>query len=232
MNKPHFLQKLPPVGVAVFGVIATTAGSMLVAPSTFAANFANEVCYEDGLGGLSGQTIVCQDKEFVFEENFFTGDFTATDIAKIEILSNEFVFEVDAAPDRTINGTIDYDINILPDFVDMGYTFHSLELDTDVAGENNSYLITKDYEANNGAVGTLSSPDGNSDFTTAVKGATSISILDTFDADGLNPGGGEDALIAADNGATQKRGVPEPASILGLLAVGGLGLGLKAKKQS
>ncbi|NET75731.1 PEP-CTERM sorting domain-containing protein [Okeania sp. SIO1F9] len=34
------------------------------------------------------------------------------------------------------------------------------------------------------------------------------------------------------NTFTQKRVTPEPGTILGLLAVGGLGLGLKRKKQA
>lgn len=68
------------------------------------------------------------------------------------------------------------------------------------------------------------------DITTipSTPGATIQEIIDNFNDD--NPAAPE--VFAGINGLITTSTVPEPGTVLGLLAIGGLGLGLKKKKQS
>ncbi|GCL45406.1 PEP-CTERM sorting domain-containing protein [Microcystis aeruginosa] len=208
------------IGIAT---LSSVAGSLLVASSAQAST----ICYDPNgplsfgtLGGLRGSSVTCGDKIFTFGQNFFTGDWVDGDFAKIGFGAGEWFFQVaPVGPNPAARtGTISYDVSILPGFSKV---FDTIELDSDVSGMGR-YQITKDYSTDNGISGQLRSIDGSID-SASIFGAKHVRVVDTFTPNG-------DELFSADNAFTQKT-VPEPGTILGLLAVGGLGLVSRLKKQ-
>lgn len=234
MNKLNLLSKLAPMGVATLGAIAVSGiAAVPVNAQTFMGelftgfiNDANTVIDDEGNifdRGIIDIPTEVDDKLF---ENFMfdlsPGAFQLGDLIEIGFISGEYFFEVDVSANggpRPVDGTIMYEVSVL----NGPGSFALAEIDSAVIGTG-SFEITKDIEvlAGGGSDASIQSINGGSASTTAIAGATALKITDTFVSNG-------DSLEVADNGFIQT--APEPASLLGLLAVGGLGLGLKRKKQ-
>jgi hypothetical protein len=238
MIKLNLLQKLAPTGIAALSVITATAGSMLLAPSAQAQAVS---CFSGLATELQGASVQCLDKLF----DNFSIDPALPIVEELAVSIGQtaggtFFFNVNAQPlgvqgpfDRTIN----YDITI-----NQGSdVFDTVGFDTDID------QIVGDVEAFKevGILDVFSSPDFTPDVAVgdtltlvsingdpapdqSILGATKISISDTIQA-GVNS-----TVFSATNVFTQEppQNVPEPSAMLGLLALGGLGLGLKRKKQS
>ena len=227
MNQPKFLPKLAMAGVTS---ITAIAGSMLVAPSASASTliFPDQTCFVGTVGELlAAGSVTCEDKLFNNFEFDIAQDLGQNDVVDIGIAAGEFFFEY--APSttptpRATDGEISYDVAILPEFVEQGVTFDTLEVDSAVVGIG-EFQLTKEFVTNNGIDDEIFSINGGID-SASILGATFLSITDIYNSNG-------DELETSDNAFTQKAvGVPEPGTVLGLLAVSGLGLGLKRKKQS
>ncbi|REJ54264.1 MAG: PEP-CTERM sorting domain-containing protein [Microcystis wesenbergii TW10] len=117
--------------------------------------------------------------------------------------------------------------------LDPHKTFNDVEFDTDVSGPagNTNYHATKDIYTLNDLINpvvTLKSINGDEVSALGdLKGLTTIKVIDTF-ASGDQ---GLSLLQSSTNDFNQHNKVPEPGTILGLLAVGGLGLVSRFKKQ-
>lgn len=235
MAKLNLLQKLAPTGIAALSVITATAGSMLLAPSVQAQGV---LCFSgtvEALGALG--SVQCVDKLF---DNFsITPALPQVPglMAEITLLpSGNFSFNVEQEPfgvSGPFDRTISYDITI----TDPDYFFDKVGFDTDVdqiagnveAFKNLEILDIFSPEVKNSvAVGdtlSLVSINGSAD-SGSIRGATKIRVNDVLDA-GVNA-----TVFSVTNTYTQDINVPEPSAMLGLVALGGLGFGLKRKKQS
>ena len=236
--------------------IAASAASVLVAPSTSAQSLCRF-----GPNPIGGSPFECEnlipsvfgtegDKTVTLLGFDFGGTHTNGDLASgfIEFedfelpppgsfLGDEFIFDVvfenglEQVGITNGSGFVEYLIeieqSIAPDF-----TFNLVGLDSSEASPGvtvikDIFLTQEDLENDENSIGQLISVDGNDVGSSFVNlsGLTSVYIRDSYEV-------GEAAvLLEFDNDFIQAEGVPEPASILGLLVVGGLGLGLKRKKQ-
>jgi hypothetical protein len=111
--------------------------------------------------------------------------------------------------------------------------FENVSFDTDVSGMAGTYTATKEIKDLDGvSLLTLVSIDGSED-TQSIESAMvrTIKVIDTY---GVVSDGGMSLLQSSTNDFTQvphNSKVPEPGTILGLLAVGGLGLVSRFNKQ-
>ncbi|BAG04078.1 hypothetical protein MAE_42560 [Microcystis aeruginosa NIES-843] len=109
--------------------------------------------------------------------------------------------------------------------------FDSVSFDTDISGMGGTYKATKEIKTLAGAsLLTLESLNGSEDMDTLEPFMVqSIKVIDTY---GVMSDGGMSLLQSSTNDFTQHGiKVPEPGTILGLLAVGGLGMVSRFKKQ-
>jgi hypothetical protein len=129
-----------------------------------------------------------------------------------------------------INGpdTFTYEISILDAFPNNYFTGAQLDSDVNVNSPLGYGTITKEVIWTGGSV-LLTSTDGEPDpdgaFFPIPGGLRTLTVTDTLIP---NPGG---SLTSLSNKFTQATQVPEPGTILGLLAVGGLGLVSRFGKQ-
>ncbi|NCR08930.1 MAG: PEP-CTERM sorting domain-containing protein [Microcystis aeruginosa LG13-11] len=129
-----------------------------------------------------------------------------------------------------INGpdTFTYEISILPAFPNNYFTGVQLDSDVNVNLANGGYGNVQKRIAELPTL-LLTSTDGNPDpfsaFYPIPGGLRTLTVTDTLIP---NPGG---SLTSLSNKFTQATQVPEPGTILGLLAVGGLGLVSRFGKQ-
>ena len=129
-----------------------------------------------------------------------------------------------------INGpdTFTYEISILPAFPNNYFTGVQLDSDVNVNLANGGYGKVQKRIAELPTL-LLTSTDGNPDpfsaFYPIPGGLRTLTVTDTLIP---NPGG---SLTSLSNKFTQATQVPEPGTILGLLAVGGLGLVSRFGKQ-
>ena len=256
MNRFYLFQKLAPVGVAVLGVIVTTAGSILVAPSAF-AQVLGEICYEGSISGIPG-SVNCVDKVF---DNFSLDALDAAipaltpgpAIGELTIENDEifgdfgtylFAWESTEFLEGTAanNFSYSYDIAInAPD--DPNRFFRAIDIDTETDPFSDIVLqkeITVLEALNPTSVGqtrTISSVQGDAEILDISSlEATKLAVEDTllFGSLGIPNVNGIGVIEAGENSFVQRDGVPvpEPAtSVLGFLAISGLGLGLKRKKR-
>ncbi|TRV21038.1 MAG: PEP-CTERM sorting domain-containing protein [Microcystis flos-aquae Mf_WU_F_19750830_S460] len=113
--------------------------------------------------------------------------------------------------------------------------FDTIRFDTDISGPGGStnYLATKQVFTLGGTpLITLTSTNGSEAFGSILSfNASPIKVVDTFTS-GDN---GKSLLQSSTNSFTQDldppSSIPEPGTILGLLAVGGLGMFSSFKKQ-
>ncbi|MBC1193750.1 PEP-CTERM sorting domain-containing protein [Microcystis aeruginosa BLCCF158] len=108
--------------------------------------------------------------------------------------------------------------------------FDAVSFDTDISGMGGTYKATKEIQTLAGAsLLTLESLNGSEDMGSLASAMVqSIKVIDTY---GVISDGGMSLLQSSTNDFTQRPHVPEPGTILGLLAVGGLGLVSRFKKQ-
>ncbi len=241
MNKLNLLPKL-----ASMGVVATSlslSGIMLTTNNATAAvcGFALptdsyplsgtppfvDPCIE---GGKSITDIV------VTANPFGGGQATELEFEFLQPLANEHVFDAvyedsdnPGTPGDPVfeSGPLDYMVTYAVNILDNPNAFfHEVEIDSITVGDGST--ITKEIFSDAGMtnlIGEIESIDGSAESIKLTDKFQTLYIKDTIMvAEGA-------ALEAYDNGFIQKENVPEPASILGILAVGGLGLGLKRKKQ-
>lgn len=238
---------MPSVGIATLGVVSSTLGLMFATPSASASTVEDDFgplpvfCYEsiggpDSPGALlppnvNGDGVMCGDKVFS-NFNFTQMSGAPFDIREFDIVINVGGnWEVDfLGPLGGIGGQTDfmltYDVAIKDEYPD--YFFHEVELDSTVGADG--VTITKEVFTDSDQMPadllvTLTSIDGEPDASKDVAGLRFLSIKDTVS---ILPGGSLDDF---ENDFIQKRTVPEPTTMLGLLAFGGLGLAMKRKKQ-
>ncbi len=238
MNKLKSLPKLASMGA---GAIALSLSGIMLAPNNAAA----EVCGFIPPGGLLDPCIEGgkQVRDIVVETGspFGSGPADRIEIEFLQPLDNEHVFDVvyeqenedtpgtfdpvfEAGP---INYTLSYAIDILND---PDSFFDQVEIDSITAGS--TATVTKEIFSDagrNDLLDTIISTNGGIDTSISLFGER-LQTLYITDTIVLTEGA---AIEAYDNGFTQRevQPTPEPGTILGLLTVGGLGLGLKKKKQ-
>jgi hypothetical protein len=215
---------------------AATAASLLVAPSagavglTFFGDFDGVVCSQTtlalsltdcGVQGLEYHSVQLDDKLF---QDFVFPVLPAGVV--IDFDGADWSFEYDPEPDLG-NGT--YDISYDVDILDPNQFFDLIQLDTITSifpGVTTTKTIT---DSNTGALLLeLESIDGVPD-QGDISGFNTqhISVLDRIVVNGVSA-----EFEALSNDFTQDtHDVPEPGTILGILAVGGAGLLSKLKKQ-
>jgi hypothetical protein len=225
---------------------AATAASLLLAPSagavgvTFVGDFDGVVCSQTtlalsrtdcGVQGLEYHSVQLDDKLF---QNFdFAVPFLSANVV-IDFDGADWSFEYDPEPDLGDGTyTIGYDVDIL----DPNQFFDLIQLGT-ITSVFPTVTVTKTItDSNTGAfLGELESIDevptnGITTIDISRFNTRHISILDEIVVNTLVPGQSAE-LEALSNDFTQDtHDVPEPGTILGLLAVGGAGLLSKLKKQ-
>jgi len=196
-------------GVATLGIaaVSSVAGSLLVAPSASAA------CYT---GGISFGTVQCGDKKFTFEDAS-VGFPPGTLEIDYDLAGDTYDFNYDFTPDYAgASSFVKYKVEI----TDPNSVFKTVKLDPMTSGMMEE--ATKLVEWNGGSH-LLTSTGGSMDMFNFPDHVKSITVTDT-----LNPNGG--TIKGVLNSFTQTK-VPEPGTILGLLAVGGLGMVSRFKKQ-
>jgi len=117
------------------------------------------------------------------------------------------------------------------DITDPMMYFKNVSFDTDISGMGGTYKATKEIKTLAGAsLLTLESLNGSEDMDTLEPFMVqSIKVIDTY---GVISDGGMSLLQSSTNDFTQVGSkVPEPGTILGLLAVGGLGMVSRFNKQ-
>ena len=249
MNKANLLIKLSPVGVAVFSMIS---GSILVAPSASAV----DICFEgpitvppaSGPFGTLPNSVQCQDKLFsniVFDSEFDVSDETV--IIQNDEISGDlgtYLFEWEAAAGLEFGPGNSFDITYDVEITDPDFVFQAIDIDSlvdvfsDIRFDKEVTVLEAKLPGSVGQVVNLESVRGDAEFVdiSDLK-ATKLGILDTVAFGTGTPGpnsGGLGEISGLENSFLQEehmKPVPEPATILGFLAFGGLGLGLKRKKK-
>ncbi|NEP87079.1 MAG: PEP-CTERM sorting domain-containing protein [Okeania sp. SIO2C2] len=173
-------------------------------------------------------SITCFDKTFSNFELIAEFDIPAGAQIIIGVASDGETFELELDPGQTLGsftGTATYDVTIAnPDFF-----FDQVGLNSDVTSGGVEAQVTDGSGGTGNLLLELVSSDGNSVTPTPIPGPTMYQFISVMNTVSIPEGGTFDGFK---NTFTQKRVTPEPGTILGLLAVGGLGLGLKRKKQA
>jgi hypothetical protein len=215
------------IGVAT---LASLAGSTLLAPSAQAADF-NGTVGEVRVPGFSWRI---DDKVF---SNFVLSiaslpqldDEDTVDIFQVGgVYQLQTGFSPGANNALTLGGTLQYDVTIDP--LPNGYVFDEVAFDTDqLAQSSATKTVTNLVDS---AVTTLTSTNGSNVLLTPILGAPTkaIRVLDTYQP---TPVGDPGYINGSSNKFTQRQIPPTPESspILGLIALGGLGLVAKMRKQ-
>ena len=237
MNKTNLLQKLSPLGVAAFGAITATVGSMLFAPLAQAVTFSASDFFE-------GEDITIGDKLFEAGDfDFGVRGISEDDLIEVVQVGNDYdfayVFDPDIEgdfPGDTSSFTFDYTVTIL----DNDKFFQAVDIDSEVnAFTDTLESFTAEYETDDDFQ-TLTSLNGNSDeiafagVAASEGGDNTMEVFNTLTLDSTGNGTVEGVFFSVENSFQQGEvgdTIPEPATILGLLTFGALSLGLKSKKQ-
>jgi Flp pilus assembly secretin CpaC len=198
--------------------IGVLAGSVLTATSAFALTMGSVTLTWDQW--TSGTPLDLGDKIVKFVSGNIGAD--PDDKVMLAFVGDEYDFVYDAMPGASPanpnSGSFTYTIEITK----PGAYFTGVALDSDVTATYNN--VTKFVaEPNITLISTNGSSDPLSGFKPIPNHYTKLTVTDTITA---NPG---EALFSLNNAF--KQSVPEPGTILGLLAVGGLGLVSRFKKQ-
>ena len=239
MKLPNFLQKLSPLGVATLGAIAATG--MAIAPAQ-ADDLMGELPWLNGTSDFVDSATDSFDMVGdTFEVNFSPTFGSLTGVAPVQAPTFDFVPPFTPVPDfYPINGNagtgnITFE-NILLVAPAPGVTAEAEFKNNDLISFNFGNGVTAELAAGSTFLGELKNDD-----------AVEFELITgewefTFDATTPTPGMAEafsstflfGQAAGTETGTYEAEGiigVPEPGSILGLLAVGGLGLGMKRKKQ-
>ncbi len=203
--------------------IGVLAGAVLTATSASAAS----VMSTWGVW-TSGTALQVGDKKVTFEQGSITGGFVADPLDDVELMEmgGHYYFIYDAttagSPDPNFSsGSFTYTIQV----INSPKSIIGVDLDSDVS--SNYGTVTETFLEVPGVV--LVSDNGSADPLTGfhpIPPQTLLTVTNTLS----NPvGGPNEALFQLQNSFHQS--VPEPGTILGLLAVGGLGLVSRFKKQ-
>ncbi len=248
MNQSNLLQKLAPVGVAAFGAISFTgiatapaqAGSLSWTNST--SSFIQDFLDESNNGILPTTFDVTFTPGEISSVFLATGEFVPPFPPGINPGSPQF-FDVSSdivslnlesgTPDTTFIYELQDDLNFNFDITGNG--FNPTEDVSVTIGAGSTFL--GDFDTDNGNVDGLGfEEDELSEVVVNIAGVEYTlddPLLEvTGESFSFDQAVGEE--FGQYSGGTTVAGetVPEPATILGLLTVGGLGLGLKRKKQS
>ena len=172
------------------------------------------------------------DKKVTFKLNSITGSFAAEAADKVALLKmgDEYDFVYDAMDGATsynsTSGSFAYTIEILPTY--PGWYINGVDLDSNVTATYNSVTETFAQIPGLELVSTNGLPVPASGFI-GIAPNDLLTVTNTLN----NTGGPTEGLIDFQNSFRQAYipNVPEPGTILGLLAVGGLGLVSRFKKQ-
>ncbi|WP_196219090.1 hypothetical protein, partial [Microcystis aeruginosa] len=219
-------------GVATLGIataMATPAqASTFTVPLVGGNGFVNATIT---FGGLSiGATVYDSVKlgDQLFSDFSFGGDVGVGDT--LRFILNQDVWTVNFREENSLgvaNGTLEYKVKIVA-ISTPPLVFDTIRFDTDISGPGGStnYLATKQVFTLGGTpLITLTSTNGSEAFGSILSfNASPIKVVDTFTS-GDN---GKSLLQSSTNSFTQDldppSSIPEPGTILGLLAVGGLGM--------
>ncbi|MCA2812667.1 MAG: PEP-CTERM sorting domain-containing protein [Microcystis sp. M090S1] len=201
--------------------IGVLAGAVLTATSANAAS----VMSTWGVW-TSGTALQVGDKKVTFEQGSITGGFVADPLDDVELMEmgGHYYFIYDAttlgSPDPNFSsGSFTYTIQV----INSNKSIVGVDLDSDVS--SNYGTVTETFvEVPNVLVSTSGSADPLTGFH-PIPPQTLLTVKNTLS----NPGSPNEALFQLQNSFHQS--VPEPGTILGLLAVGGLGLVSRFKKQ-
>lgn len=173
-------------------------------------------------------------------ENAIFGDFNFDpvffgDEVKIAFLisSDRYILDFGSEPfAEQLDGAFSYSLTgdqiVLPNGAVSATVFNSIQLDSDVGGDG-VYEVAKEVITDESQVFNLLSINGDADSSGIFPTASSLVVTDTLTSNG-------DDITSLSNSFTTVQeftpvSVPEPGTILGLLAFGGLGLAAKGKKQ-
>jgi hypothetical protein len=222
--------------VATLGIvaaIATPAQAMsFTVPLVGGNGFVNTTIDPGGLliGATVYNSIILGDK--LFYDFSVGGDVGVGDTLRFVL--NEDVWTVNFSEQTSLgvgNGTLEYKVDI----DDADLVFDMVGLDTDISGPpgKKNYVATKKvFKLDDTLLTTLTSTNGSEESGKILSfNANTIKVIETF-ASGDN---GKSLLQSSTNDFTQDldppSSIPEPGTILGLLAVGGLGMVSRFKKQ-
>ena len=176
-------------------------------------------------------SVILGDKSFY---NFsISGDVSIGD--ELRFILNNGVWTVNFSEETSLgvnNGTLQYEVDIS----DPKLVFDMVAFDTNISGPpgNENYLATRGIsKLDNTPLITLTSTNGSQDFGSILSSnANTIKVIDTY----TSLDNSSSLLQLSTNNLTQAQDpppteIPEPGTILGLLAVGGLGLVSRFKKQ-
>ena len=252
MSKLHFFQKLAPMGVASLGAIAAIAGLGIAAAPAQAVSF-GALAWEDGTSNFFNDVEFVSGNSFevTFVSPLFTDDVTTVSGASGLLLDGFGPFPdiVNLIPEAP-TASFTYDDN---NQVGLPTGFARYELDDDLVfnlenqvvvtiGAESTFVGEFDLNPAGQTQGVEFELDIASEATQVTVGGEVYSFAGGSDGDNLITGEVftfgdlEETTIGGEYGAeisiASHQGVPEPASILGLLAVGGLGIAMKRKQQS
>jgi hypothetical protein len=204
------------IGVLAGAVLTATSASAAVISTTWAK-------FKDG------NFLALGDKKVEYVSNMDDVNIRSTDT--IEFMEMGGVYQVTLIPDKNLlafnfNAALSYKITI----TDPNFHFAGIQLDSDVSPD--PWKIEKTVAEIPSLL--LTSMDGGSSpsgsfFDIQSGGYTSLTVTDTIMPG--TPGASGSYLNFLSNKFTQGTKVPEPGTILGLLAVGGLGLVSRSNKQ-
>ncbi len=184
-------------------------------------------------------SVILGDKSFY---NFrISGDVSIGD--ELRFILNNGVWTVNFSEETSLgvnNGTLQYEVDIS----DPKLVFDIVAFDTNISGPpgNENYLATRGIsKLDNTPLITLTSTNGSQDFGSILSSnANTIKVIDTYtsldNSSSLLQFSTNNLTQAQDPPVTEDQDpppteIPEPGTILGLLAVGGLGLVSRFKKQ-
>jgi hypothetical protein len=172
-------------------------------------------------------SVILGDKKF---SNFSVGPLVAAgDNLSFILTSGVWTVQYDPEDMGRDKGELHYQVDI--DITGPTMYFDAVSFDTDVSGMGGTYTATKEIKDLDGvSLVTLTSVNGGVDMEDLKPFMVrSIKVIDTY---GVVSDGGMSLLQSSTNDFTQYGPkVPEPGTILGLLAVGGLGMVSRFKKQ-
>jgi len=183
------------------------------------------------IDGVFYDSVILGDNSFY---NFsINGDVSLGD--ELRFILNNGVWTVNFSEETSLgvhNGTLQYEVDIS----DPKLVFAQVAFETNISGPpgNENYLATRGiFKLDNTPLITLTSTNGSEDFGSILSSnANTIKVIDTY----TSLDNGSSLLQFSTNNFTQDLDpppaeIPEPGTILGLLAVGGLGLISRFKKQ-
>jgi len=207
--------------------IGVLAGAVLTATSASAASMMLTWEAWTGTPTTLGTPLIQGDKKVTFKPNSITGGFVANaldDVALTEMGGHHyFVYSAQTlgSPDANMSsGSFTYTIEVIGSNKDIV----GVDLDSNVSSNYGS--VTETFaEISNVLVSTNGSQDPASGFY-PIAPKTLLTVTNTL----VNTNPGSEGLFDFQNSFHQTT-VPEPGTVLGLLAVGGLGLVSRFKKQ-